>query len=114
MAKTTKTNYNSGHDLITSRKSITHFVLSVHALFLHTHTCNKWFDVFCQGDEEKQAGARRGQHAAWRPVRHPAAVVPDETHEEQTAPEGELSDNKPDFVKLRNGFGRIQLVNTVY
>ena len=70
--------------------------------------------MFCQGDEEKQAGARRGQHAARRPVRHPAAVVPDETHEEQTAPEGELSDNKPDFVKLRNGFGRIQFIGSLF
>lgn len=57
----------------------------------NVHTCNEQF--VSEGDEEKQARARRGQRAPRRPVRHPAAVVPDETHEEQAAPEGELSND---------------------
>lgn len=48
--------------------------------------------ICCEGDEEKQAGTRWGQRAPRRPVWHPAAVVPDETHEEQTTSKGELLD----------------------
>lgn len=49
------------------------------------------FVAFRQGDEEEQAGAGRGQRAPWRPVRHTAALVPDEAHEEPAATEGELT-----------------------
>lgn len=67
----------------------------------------------CQGDEEKQAGARRGQCPPRRPVWHPAAVVPDETHEEQTAPEGELPDIIAGAAAIRSSI-KLHLLHIIH